>query len=86
MYAVRGRSIWIGLDDLNDDDGPEIRPDAVLTLRRDVNRFALRRHDDTPPVAAGTRVMVLETRPYGDDMLCAEMIFVDADPPREVTA
>lgn len=61
---MNGRTVWIKPDDV---DGP-LDEGHVVTATRPLSGFCLRGDDNTEPVAAGSLLEVIETRPWGAAM------------------
>ena len=59
-----GRSLWIQPDDV---DGP-IDEGHVVKATRSLSDWCLRGDDGSEPVAAGTLLEIIETRPWGAAM------------------
>ena len=58
---MEGRCLWIKTDDV---DGP-LDEGHVVTATRPLSDFCLRGDDNTEPIAAGSLLEVVETRPWG---------------------
>ena len=61
---MEGRCLWIKTDDV---DGP-LDEGTVVTATRPLGDFCLRGDDGSEPVAAGSLLEVVETRPWGAAM------------------
>ena len=61
---MEGRCLWIKPDDV---DGP-LDEGHVVTATRPLSDFCLRGDDGSEPVAAGSLLEVIETRPWGASM------------------
>ena len=61
---MNGRTVWINTDDV---DGP-IDEGHVVKATHPLSDFCLRGDDGSEPVAAGTLLEIVETRPWGKAM------------------
>ena len=61
---MNGRTVWINTDDV---DGP-IDEGHVVGATHPLSDFCLRGDDGSEPVAAGTLLEIVETRPWGKAM------------------
>ena len=61
---MQGRCLWIKPDDV---DGP-LDEGRVVGATRPLNDWCLRGDDGSEPVAAGTLLEIIETRPWGAAM------------------
>lgn len=61
---MNGRTVWINADDV---DGP-LDEGHVVKATHALSDFCLRGDDGSEPVAAGTLLEVIETRPWGAAM------------------
>ena len=61
---MNGRTVWIQPDDV---DGPPVEG-HVVTATRPLDDFCLRGDDGGEPVATGSLLEVIETRPWGAAM------------------
>ena len=59
-----GRTIWVREGDVEG----RIGEGAMVTAARDLSDWCLRGDDGSEPVAAGTVLEIVETRPYGAAM------------------
>ena len=59
-----GRTIWVRDGDVEG----RIGEGAMVTAARDLSDWCLRGDDGSEPVAAGTVLEIVETRPYGAAM------------------
>ncbi|MCY4438613.1 MAG: hypothetical protein OXE53_00165 [Deltaproteobacteria bacterium] len=63
---MEGKTLWVQADDV---DGP-LDAGQVVKATRPLNDWCLRGDDGSEPVAAGSLLEVIETRPWGAAMAC----------------
>ena len=71
---MQGRTLWIQPTDV---DGP-MDEGAIVKATHPLNDFCLRGDDGTEPVATGTCLEIIETRPWGAAM-AQELPALNAD-------
>ena len=76
------RCVWVKDGDV---DGDLIEGGTVTALRA-LNDWCLRSDDGTAPIAAGTALVVVETRPYGAAMVRETVTGALIDAARELQA
>lgn len=76
---MHGRTVWITTDDV---DGP-IDEGRVVKTTRPLDHFCLRADDGSSPIAPGTLLEVVESRPWGAAM-AQELPALNAEPGIEV--
>ena len=81
---MQGRTLWIQPGDV---DGP-LDEGHVVKATHPLNDFCLRGDDGTEPVATGTCLEIIETRPWGAAMAqeLPELSAVETDAPDEGAA
>ena len=77
---MEGRCLWINTDDV---DGP-LDEGHVVKATHPLSDFCLRGDDGSEPVAAGTLLEIVETRPWGAAMAQELPALSTADEAREV--
>ncbi|MCY4511497.1 MAG: hypothetical protein OXG35_31715, partial [Acidobacteria bacterium] len=61
---MQGKTLWVQADDV---DGP-LDEGHVVTATRPLSDYCLRGDDGSAPIAPGTLLEIIETRPWGAAM------------------
>ena len=77
---MEGKTLWVQADDV---DGP-LDEGHVVAATRPLNDWCLRGDDGSEPVATGTLLEIIETRPWGAAMAQELPALSTADEAREV--